>query len=166
MSSSRRRICDDICQEVAKRRRGVIGEIRRSEHTLVSVEDGIWVWEKCCQACGAAFVTASRAVLCDGCWESRNGERNALKNSRRRGAPTGDPVRLEEIAERDGFRCHLCGRHVDMARMSPDSLSPSLDHLVPISTGGVHDPSNVALAHRGCNSRRGANGAVQLRLVG
>ncbi|MFJ3201006.1 HNH endonuclease [Streptomyces sp. NPDC086989] len=62
---------------------------------------------------------------------------------------------MASIAERDGWRCSLCSHPVDPAVTWPDSLSPSLDHRVPLSKGGAHDPSNVFLAHLGCNSSKG-----------
>jgi 5-methylcytosine-specific restriction endonuclease McrA len=40
-----------------------------------------------------------------------------------------------------------------------------LDHIVPLSRGGTHEPSNVQLAHYGCNSKRGAKGPAQMRLA-
>jgi 5-methylcytosine-specific restriction endonuclease McrA len=48
----------------------------------------------------------------------------------------------------------------------PHPLSASLDHLVPLSAGGVHAPDNVALAHLRCNIMRSNVGAAQLILVG
>lgn len=35
-------------------------------------------------------------------------------------------------------------------------MSVSLDHVVPLSQGGAHDPANVQLAHLTCNVRKGA----------
>lgn len=41
----------------------------------------------------------------------------------------------------------------------------TMDHLVPLSKGGDHSWENVALAHRSCNSKRGAGRLpAQLRL--
>jgi 5-methylcytosine-specific restriction endonuclease McrA len=31
-----------------------------------------------------------------------------------------------------------------------------MDHIVPFAAGGTHEPANVQLAHRVCNSRKGA----------
>lgn len=59
------------------------------------------------------------------------------------------------IYERDGWMCQLCGEPVDPALIFPDRLSATLDHIVPLSLGGTHDPSNVQLAHLGCNSAKG-----------
>ncbi len=52
--------------------------------------------------------------------------------------------------------CALCGGLVDFSRKFPDPLSPSIDHIIPVSRGG--DPSaleNMQLAHLGCNAAKG-----------
>src|SRR3990167_759572 len=51
-----------------------------------------------------------------------------------------EPIDRIEIAVRDNWRCHICGKRVVQANMS-------LDHLIPISRGGPHLKANVALAH-------------------
>jgi 5-methylcytosine-specific restriction endonuclease McrA len=76
------------------------------------------------------------------------------------------PVRIDEIAERDKYRCHICGKKVGK-RPGRHSLSRSLDHLVPLSKGGEHTPENVRLAHLGCNVLKGNRGGnEQLLLIG
>lgn len=82
-------------------------------------------------------------------------ERDARRRALRKGAATGEPVIFEEIADRDGGTCHICKAAVDMAARWPDPLSASLDHVVPLSRGGIHDPSNVRLAHLSCNVAKG-----------
>jgi 5-methylcytosine-specific restriction endonuclease McrA len=32
------------------------------------------------------------------------------------------------------------------------------DHVIPISHGGTNHPANIRVAHRSCNSKRGAKG--------
>lgn len=58
-------------------------------------------------------------------------------------------VNREIVVERDGWRCAICGKRVTRKTWS-------LDHVVPLSAGGAHSYHNVALAHRSCNSARGA----------
>jgi len=70
------------------------------------------------------------------------------------------PVIRDDIAERDEYRCGLCGEPVDMGVAYPDTQSPSLDHILPLSRGGAHVPENVQLAHLGCNVAKGARVAV------
>jgi hypothetical protein len=63
-----------------------------------------------------------------------------------------------EIYERDGGRCHICGKKVD-----PNNWH--LDHLIPLSLGGEHSKRNVAVAHPYCNLRRNNRGPAQLRIL-
>ena len=72
---------------------------------------------------------------------------------------------LPRIAERDGYRCHLCGRKVDMSLSGKDPNGPQADHLTPRSEGGSDDPQNLRLSHALCNQKRQAGGEVQLILA-
>jgi len=67
-------------------------------------------------------------------------------------------VDIMAIYERDKGYCHICGKKVKRS-------AASMDHLLPISRGGVHAPWNVALSRRHCNTRRGAYGIAQMRLA-
>jgi 5-methylcytosine-specific restriction endonuclease McrA len=104
-------------------------------------------------------------VVCSACRPAAHQAINRRKNAKRRGARIGAKFTLIEIAERDGWKCHLCSGRVDR-RMAPTAnRGPTIDHLVPISAGGMDEPSNVALAHRSCNVQRRDGGHAQLRLV-
>lgn len=50
------------------------------------------------------------------------------------------------LYERAGYRCEWCGSDRDL----------SLDHIVPRVHHGTHDPSNLQVLCRRCNSRKGA----------
>lgn len=80
-----------------------------------------------------------------------------------------EPIQPRYIYERDNWTCHLCGERVHKSHPKDgyDPLGPSLDHIIPMSKGGAHIKSNVALAHFICNSIK-SDGAVgeQLLLVG
>lgn len=67
------------------------------------------------------------------------------------------PVDAQLIYVRDRGRCHICGKKVKQA-------DASMDHLIPISLGGIHAPWNVALAHLKCNLRRNKWGPAQALL--
>lgn len=62
-----------------------------------------------------------------------------------------DPM---EIFERDGWICQLCNEAVDATVVWPDRMSKSLDHIIPISKGGVHSRANTQLAHLSCNASK------------
>jgi len=90
-----------------------------------------------------------------GGWSDRRRDGYHKRRARKRGATTGGPVRLVEIAERDGWTCQLCDGPVDKDLSWPHPLSKSLDHIEPLSLGGSHDPGNVQLAHLRCNTAKG-----------
>lgn len=51
--------------------------------------------------------------------------------------------------------CGICGQPVDMTFKPPHPLSPSVDHIIPVSKGGhPSDLSNLQLAHRWCNRQK------------
>lgn len=84
-------------------------------------------------------------------WQSKNRKRRAIL----RGALSEKYTTLE-IADRDSYKCGLCGKLVDMSLAAPDLGSPTIDHVLPIARGGNDTRDNVQLAHFGCNSRKGA----------
>ncbi len=65
-------------------------------------------------------------------------------------------VQPRDIFERDGWRCHICGRFVRRYGPSDHPMAATLDHIIPISEGGTHTPDNIKTAHRCCNTRRDA----------
>jgi len=56
------------------------------------------------------------------------------------------------VVARDGGVCGLCGEVV-----SDEALS--IDHIVPVARGGTDELDNLQVAHRLCNSRKGAGHA-------
>ena len=68
-------------------------------------------------------------------------------------------ITLSGLMKRDRGVCQLCGRSVDESDyiyrgdtfVAGDNY-PSIDHIIPLSKGGLHQWGNVQLAHRLCNS--------------
>lgn len=94
-------------------------------------------------------------------WNVANPERrrahNSANNARRRALEAAAFVEHIDIAlvwTRDEGRCWLCEVPVDPLLKWPDPMSGSIDHVRPLSKGGVHAMSNVALTHLGCNSSK------------
>lgn len=132
----------------------------RYRHTFVSVAESNPEVTHRCPECGETFTSrrySDTRVYCTPLCSARAHKRN--RRHRLRAAGPSERFTLREIAERDGWICHLC-------RLKVSKNDASIDHLVPVSKGGAHTRANVALAHRVCNSARGATGLAQLRLVG
>jgi 5-methylcytosine-specific restriction endonuclease McrA len=90
-------------------------------------------------------------------WVENNRDRHNAKHHRRRArerAAFVEDVDPRVVYYRDGGTCWLCWLQVP--RVVGDPLSPSLDHVVPLSKGGEHSYANVRLAHSICNARKGA----------
>jgi hypothetical protein len=64
--------------------------------------------------------------------------------------------RLDEVAERDGWRCWLCDEPVDPQMSVNDDRGPSVDSLSTAKASKGKSVPTERLAHRGCNTRKGA----------
>ena len=85
-----------------------------------------------------------------------------------------ETINPEEIFERDGWRCQICGKLVSRRLYKTNGTkryanAPSIDHIIPISRGGEHIKANVQCACYLCNCRKGnrvTDGGDQLLLFG
>lgn len=85
-------------------------------------------------------------------------ERVAAKVERRRARMSmvsADLVLLGDLLVEQEFACYLCQEVIDPACKFPDSRSPSVDHVVPLSRGGSGLRDNLRAAHLGCNCWKG-----------
>lgn len=71
----------------------------------------------------------------------------------------GASSKLDEVGDRDGWRCWLCDEPVDRNKSVNDARGPSVDS---ITTGKnvKGRPAPERLAHRACNTKKGAVKAV------
>lgn len=86
-------------------------------------------------------------------WNAANPEllkkQRARRKVRMRGGAVVEDVAREVVWDRDAGLCGICGEPCD-----PTDFH--VDHVVPISKGGVHAYANVQLAHPFCNRRKAA----------
>ena len=133
--SAGRRYCSPVCRPGAVRCSGIAyGKCSRCAETFVR-RDG-QLGRYCSRRC------------------TKSAERRRHR-ARKRGQ-VHEPYTLREIAERDGWRCHLCGGKVPDRPYTAHDNDATIDHLIPQSAGGDDVKSNVALAHNRCNYMRGA----------
>lgn len=79
---------------------------------------------------------------------------DAARRARNAGAVVQEVFDRLEIFERDGWICGICDEPVN-AELDPfDSMSATVDHVIPLVLGGVHSRENVQCAHLGCNSKK------------
>lgn len=91
-------------------------------------------------------------------------DRRASEARYRRLVVVDHDITLEKLARRDGDVCQLCGKKVDWTDCETredgtfvaGNMYPSIDHIVPVASGGKEAWDNVQLAHRVCNSMKGA----------
>lgn len=120
-----------------------------------------------CPACSALFTwrRGKRRFCSDACKVTGKAMVQKARRARKMGRAT-EPFTLAEIAERDGFKCGICSRKVDMRLAWPDQNCASIDHVLPLVHGGEDVRANVQVAHWICNVRKGARGTDQLALIG
>ena len=87
-------------------------------------------------------------------------------------APRTPMSTLDEVGERDGWRCWLCDEPVDPAMSVNDPRGPSIDSLTTASKskakqkakgkgrGPAAEAAGERLAHRACNTKKGAVEAI------
>ena len=110
-----------------------------------------------CRHCGVDVYSPKGAVsVCPKC--RRKAKRAAERRNRKVREARLRTVQVEKIDrmavfKRDRWRCHLCLGPINPALIgSSDDAAPTLDHVVPIAGGGDHTYTNIAAAHRICNS--------------
>ena len=87
--------------------------------------------------------------------ESYKAKRKADKAKRKaliRGASIAEPINPDSILERDKYRCYICGiKTPKKLRGTYEDNAPEVDHIIPLSKGGLHVESNLRCACRKCN---------------
>lgn len=68
--------------------------------------------------------------------------------------------RLDEIGDRDGWRCWICDEPVDRKMSVNDARGPSTDSITTKAKSKAKGEVQERLAHRACNTKKGAVAAV------
>lgn len=117
-----------------------------------------------CADCGIDVVGTASKRLCRSCLRKRNPSK-ARHRARKYGV-VYEPVNPIDIFERDGWKCHMCGKKTPRKKRGTIATNaPELDHITALALGGSHTKANVATACRACNSRKGAGSFGQPSLL-
>lgn len=126
-----------------------------------------------CRWCGKEFETQykkSKVFCSDACKKAKQKEddrkisrlRGCRARKRLVGKIVDKDITMAKLLKRDKGRCKLCGGLVDVNdyeivnnHVKCGSRYPTIDHIIPLSQGGLHSWANVQLAHFLCNSYKG-----------
>lgn len=150
--------CSDECRYcvfVEQQRHGVR---RRKGYKERNVE---------CMICGEPITT--HRLNNNYCSDTHARKASRQRRNKRMKGSFVEVVSINQLYDRDGGRCMLCGRRLNKIRTVPHPLAITVDHIIPLSLGGEHSYKNTQLACFMCNSIKGngiIDGGEQLRMFG
>lgn len=109
-----------------------------------------------CKECGSVVSTQygeRKTSYCSvECQEKDHQRQQRSKRDKQMRKAFRAPVTFQKIYKRDAGICGICGLFVPLDKTPTNLWGATIDHIIPISQGGTHEPSNCQLAHRICNS--------------
>lgn len=110
---------------------------------------------------GVSRAKPPRSKWCRDCREQRKREHDSQRSAhrqrkRRKAVSLGERFTKFDLYELYGSTCYLCGEPVSLRKDIPLTEIASIDHVIPIVSGGEHTMANCRLVHFVCNSRKGA----------
>lgn len=152
-------------EETEKEQRLKLSAIKKLSMSLERLAER----KRVCPHCSEEFhmsIDGASYKYCGNCYmvAIRENRRIARRgNSRdKRWRTNGKPdysINLLKLHQKDNGICYLCNEQTDYEDMIVTSEGyyiaggdyPSIDHVIPIAKGGLHQWENVKLAHRRCN---------------
>lgn len=143
--------CGEECRKAIARR------VQRERYFVPAAERNEPV-SKECRWCGRTFVAVThvtKRVFCSlACCDAAHKKRHAkLRRARKANNGPHESFDPQEIFERDGYKCYLCGCRTDQSSW-PSDMYPTIDHVIPLARGGTHTRNNVRCACFRCNSAK------------
>ena len=125
--------------------------IKKAEQIRIRLER-----EKVCKNCGTIFIAKSKkgtycSEICARKADTTRRDKRITRNGK-----ADSSITLTKLYMRDLGTCQICGKALDFDRDYNDDEYPSIDHIQPLSKGGLHQWDNVQLACRKCNTLKGA----------
>lgn len=141
--------------ETKARKRQAEAEARKFFRPVKKVKQ---ISMKECPICGRFFVGRGKYCGADCARVPINRYSTAKKRKRMKSAWTEESktITLAKLYKRDGGVCWICGGQCKYGEDVNANDYPSIDHIIPIALGGMDRWENIKLAHRICNSLRGA----------
>lgn len=117
-----------------------------------------------CNQCGRTFESKRKGVkyCSDECRRKKANSYWRVREDRIRNVVVDKDITLEKLYSKYNGVCYLCGKKCDWddyktirGTFIAGNQYPSIEHVKPLSKGGVHEWANVKLAHRLCNTLKG-----------
>lgn len=154
----RQTYCEFCKKELPKYKTKYCSDLCRRKHYDISkgiIFDHKELTKKC-PVCGKEFKTwKSQKATCS----AKCSNRMHYKDRRLKGKIVDKDITLVEVANKYNNQCQICGLLIDWNdKQEKDGaiicghMYPSIDHIIPLSLGGLHSWDNVQLAHKICNS--------------
>ncbi len=142
--------CDDCRHDRSKR---LNTEYKRMINKLIPLT-------KTCDnhTCNKTFTTYKQSqITCSKLCSNRIHKRasNKRRRSIKRGAKHIERVDLKVLFIRDGGRCQICNKKLNLTRPNNHPLQATHDHIVSLGMGGENSYKNAQLACRQCNTNKG-----------
>lgn len=148
-------IVSNVC-----RKYGVGG--KKATGRIASVPD---LGEAVCLYCGRTFMKhrQNHKYCCEEHRKKSVWMRHDIQRRKRVAFATVDSdISLQKLFLRDNGICHICGGKCDWndykiinGKKYASKTYPTIDHLIPITKGGLHEWANISLAHFSCNASKG-----------
>ena len=131
--------------------------------------------ERFCIECGTSFFchpNRNKIFCCVDCQKKNLHRRHdVIRRTKMKAAIVDRDITLQRVCSKDGCKCYLCGNSIDWedyhiinGKKFAGKYYPSIDHIVPLTRGGLHQWENVRLAHFSCNASKGANLIEELHI--
>lgn len=148
--------------EQRKLKKEVENEWIRLSHTV----------ERTCVICGNKFYCLDKEENKTCSHECSRKFKNKRSDKRISKAIRKDFISLRRLYKRDKGICYLCGEKCDFYSINISQkgmeycgdLYPTIDHVIPISKGGLHSWDNVRLACWKCNTKK-ADGVIEVNPI-
>lgn len=137
--------------------------IRKADAKRIKACSGNQITLRFCCECGEALTfERQRCIKCQK--KAENKSKDISRRKKIQSAMFDRDITVEKLFKRDKGICYICGGKCDYedyitkdnAFIAGD-FYPSIDHVKPLSKGGLHSWENVRLAHRRCNYLKSDN---------
>ena len=117
-----------------------------------------------CGNCNKLFTTniSSKRYCSKQCFNQNVNRKKSNKKDKRRTALRIKGITLERLIKRDNNICYICKRicnendyEIKDNNFIVGKDYPSIDHIISVYKGGLHDWDNIKLAHHYCNTMKG-----------